>query len=112
MTLLSFVNSVSGFRDERGLGGVPTYGRNSVPLQLGHGGSLSDESSSTTFCPHFRQVYVPLPGFSPVLDISTSWKCDTSRQRTQRWTVVALVPGAFQQSDTRNGISAASRRRE
>jgi hypothetical protein len=46
------------------------YGRNSVFLQLGHGGSVSVESFSTTVCPHLVQAYVPFPGFSPVVDIS------------------------------------------
>jgi hypothetical protein len=38
-------------------------------LQLGHGGSVSDSSFSTTVCPQLLQVYVPFPGFSPVVDI-------------------------------------------
>ncbi len=30
---------------------------------------MSVSSSRTTVCPQFLQVYVPLPGFSPVVDI-------------------------------------------
>lgn len=33
---------------------------------------MSSWSSSVTFSPQFVQVYVPLPGFSPVVDISLS----------------------------------------
>lgn len=51
------------------------YGRNSVLLHLGQGGSVSVESFSTTFCPQFRQVYVPVPGFSPVVDMDTFAEC-------------------------------------
>jgi hypothetical protein len=65
------------------------YGRNSVLLQLGHGGSVSVESFSTTVCPHLVQAYVPFPGFSPVVDISEllatgEWnnRADAARFRT------------------------------
>lgn len=37
-----------------------------VLLQLGHGGSLSESSSSLITSPHWVHLYLPLPGFSPV----------------------------------------------
>lgn len=45
------------------------YGRKSVFLQFGHGGRVSVSSFSTTVCPQLVQAYVPVPGFSPVVDI-------------------------------------------
>jgi len=45
-----------------------------VPWHFEQGGSVSVLSSKTTFWPHFLQVYVPFPGFSPVLDISNILK--------------------------------------
>jgi len=40
---------------------------NSVLSHLGHGGRVSSSSSSVTSCPQFLHLYVPLPGFSPVV---------------------------------------------
>ena len=48
---------------------VCAYGLYSVPLQDGHGGRRSEFWSSVTVSPHLVQVYVPFPGFSPVVDI-------------------------------------------
>lgn len=45
------------------------YGLKSVPPQRGQGGSVSVSSSSVTVWPQPVQRYVPLPGFSPVVDI-------------------------------------------
>ena len=43
---------------------------NFVPLQLGQGGNVSVSSSSTTIVPEAIHLYVPLPGFSPVVYIA------------------------------------------
>jgi len=43
----------------------------SVPLHFGHGGMVSESSSRTTTVPHLVQVYVPFPGFSPVVGMFT-----------------------------------------
>jgi len=40
---------------------------NSVFWHFGHGGRVSVLSSKCTLCPHLVQVYVPIPGFSPVV---------------------------------------------
>lgn len=44
-------------------------GLNSVPWQPGHGGMVSVESSSVTNFPQLTHLYVPFPGFSPVVVI-------------------------------------------
>lgn len=50
-----------------------SYGVKSVPLHFGQGGKVSVWSSNTTDWPHFLQIYVPFPGFSPVVDIVHSY---------------------------------------
>lgn len=39
-----------------------------VLSQVGHGGKVSESSSSRSMCP-FSHMYLPLPGFSPVVGI-------------------------------------------
>jgi hypothetical protein len=62
--------NLTAYRCTMALPKCATHGRNCVLLQLGHGGRVSVLSSSTTVCPHFAQVYVPFPGFSPVVDMT------------------------------------------
>jgi hypothetical protein len=45
---------------------------NSVPLHFEQGGSVSVASFSTLGDPQLLQMYVPFPGFSPVVDIVSS----------------------------------------
>lgn len=51
------------------LSAASRYGLNVELWHFGHGGSVSVASSRYKLFPHFLQVYVPLPGFSPVVDI-------------------------------------------
>jgi hypothetical protein len=53
-------------------GSAFTYGRKSVFSHFGHGGSVSESAFSTKAYPQLVQVYVPFPGFSPVVDLAAS----------------------------------------
>lgn len=55
---------------------VECYGLKFVPSHLGQGGKVSVSSSSITVCPQFVHVYVPFPGFSPVVDIFPPFNFD------------------------------------
>ena len=48
------------------------YGVNSVFWHLGQGGKVSVLSFKYTDWPQDLQVYVPVPGFSPVVDIKSA----------------------------------------
>lgn len=46
---------------------------NSVPPHFGHGGRVSVASSRCTVVPQKLHLYVPIPGFSPVVGIYSSF---------------------------------------